>query len=71
MWSNGNRFKVSSGDFIDIVKTVKPDLLVALSDGDAPKGKSQYRVAHVVKEKFLFDILLYIPLITEADVQLS
>ena len=38
VWSNNNRFKVSSKDFIDVVQSAKPAVIVALSDGDTPKG---------------------------------
>ena len=38
VWSNNNRFKVSASDFIHVVKSAKPAVIVALSDGDTPKG---------------------------------
>lgn len=49
VWSNNNRFKVSSGDFIDVVQSAKPAVIVALSDGDTPKDASNKRILKSVK----------------------
>ena len=49
MWSNNNRFKVSASDFIHVVKSAKPDVIVALSDGDTPKDASNKRIQKSVK----------------------
>jgi len=49
VWSNGNRYKVSSGDFIDAVQSAKPAVIVALSDGDTPKDASNKRILKSVQ----------------------
>lgn len=49
VWSNNNRFKVSSKDFIDVVQSAKPAVIVALSDGDTPKEASNKRILKSVK----------------------
>lgn len=67
MWSRGGRHLLSADKYMDIVEAFKPDLYIALCDGDTNIDSSKKRVTKAVKRsKTLFDQCLTRHSISEA-----
>ena len=54
LWHKGNRYSVNATGYMRAISAMRPDIFVAICDGEAPKGASNKRLSRSVSKTLEF-----------------